>query len=52
MKYLPKEIKNGGYVINLDEFVDVDTHWISFFRKWNEIVYFDCFGVEYIPKEI
>ena len=28
---LPKEIKDGGYVINLDDFADVVTHWVSFF---------------------
>ena len=28
---LPKEIKNGVYVINLDEYADVGTHWIALF---------------------
>ena len=28
---LPKKIKDGGYVINLDEYVDVDTYWIALF---------------------
>ena len=49
---LPKKIKDGAYVINLDEYADVGTHWIALFCKKNEIVYFDSFGVEYIPKEI
>ena len=26
---LPKTIKNGAYVINLDEYADVGTHWIA-----------------------
>ena len=26
---LPKIIKNGAYVINLDEYTDVGTHWIA-----------------------
>ena len=30
---LPKTIKNGAYVINLDEFVYVGTHWIALFCK-------------------
>ena len=28
---LPKEIKDGVYVINLDEYPDVGTHWIALF---------------------
>ena len=42
----------GAYIINLDEYSDVGTHWIALFCKKNEIVYFDSFGVEYIPEEI
>ena len=28
---LPKTIKKGAYVINLDEYTDIDTHWIALF---------------------
>ena len=49
---LPKKIKDGAYVINLDEYVDVSTRWIALFCNRNEIVYFDSFGVEHIPEEI
>ena len=49
---MPKEIKDGGYVINLDEYVDVGTHWIALFCKSSKTVYFDSFGVEHIPEEI
>ena len=28
---LPKKIKDGAYVINLDENADVGTHWIALF---------------------
>ena len=49
---LPKKIKDGAYVINLDEYKDVGAHWIVLFCKKNEIVYFDSFGVEHIPEEI
>ena len=48
---LPKKIKDGAYVINLDKYVDVGTHWIALFCKRNEIVYFDAFGVEHVPEE-
>ena len=47
----PKKIKNGAYVINLDEYADVGSHWIALYVKDNEIVYFDSFGVEHVPKE-
>ena len=47
-----KKKKDGAWVINLDEYKDVGTHWINLFCKKNEIVYFESFGIEYIPKEI
>ena len=49
---LPKTIKNGAYVINLDKYVDVGTHWIPLFCRKTEIVYFDSFGIEHIPEQI
>ena len=49
---LPKTIKNGAYVINLDEYADVGTHWIAFYVKNNEVIYFDSFGIQHVPKEI
>ena len=45
-------IKNGAYVINLDEYADVGTHWITLYAKNNEVIYFDSFGVEHVPKEV
>ena len=49
---MPKKIKDGAYVINLDEYADVGTHWIVLFCNRSEIVYFDSFGVEHVPEEI
>ena len=49
---LPKKIKNGAYVTNLDEYADVSTHWIDLFCNRSEISYFDSFGVEHIPEKI
>ena len=48
---LPK-IKDGAYVINLDEYSDIGTHWVSLYVQNNNVTYFDSFGVEHIPKEI
>ena len=49
---LPKTIKKGAYVINLDEYENTGTHWIALFVKPKYRVYFDSFGIEHIPKEI
>ena len=48
---LPKKIKDGPYLINLDEYADVGIHWIALFCNRNEIVYFDSFGVKHVPEE-
>ena len=41
---LPKTIKKGAYVINLDEYENIGTHWIALFVKPKYTVYFDNFG--------
>ena len=49
---LPNSLKNGAYVINLDEYHDIGTHWIALYVNNKIAIYFDSFGVEHIPKEI
>ena len=49
---LPNKIKDGVYVIDLDEYSDIETHWVALHLKNDDITYFDSFGVEHIPKEI
>ena len=55
---LPNTTKNGAkrgeqaYVINLDEYHDIRTHWVALYVNNKTITYFDSFGVEHIPKEI
>ena len=49
---LPNKIKKGAYLINLDEYENIGTHWISLFVKANKVIYFDSFVIEHIPKEI
>ena len=49
--YLPK-IKDGTYVINLDECSDIGTYWVALYVHNDDVTYFDSFGVEHIPKEI
>ena len=50
---LPK-IKDGTFVINLDEYSDIGMHWVTLYvqNNKNSVIYFDYFGVEHIPKEI
>ena len=49
---LPKKIKDGAYVISLDEYANVRTHWIALICNRSEIVYFDSFGIEHVPEQI
>ena len=46
------EIKDGAYVINLDEYSDIGTHWIAFYVSTETVTYLDSFGVEHNPEEI
>ena len=43
-------MKDGAFAIN--EYADFGTHWIALYVKDNEIIYFDSFSVEHVPKEI
>ena len=49
---LPIPIKSGAYVINLDEYRNIGTHWVALYVNNKTITYFDSFGVEHIPREI
>ena len=46
------EINDAEYVINIDEYKSMGTHWKGFYVNDDNVTYFDSFGVEYIPKEI
>ena len=41
-----------AYVINLNEYSDIATHWVALYVHNNNVTYFHSFGVEHIPKEI
>ena len=47
---LSDKIKDGAYVINLDEYSDIGTHWIALSVNNNTATYFNSFGIEHIPK--
>ena len=40
-------------MINLDEYSEIGTHWVSLWaNNSNNVTYFNTFRVEHIPKEI
>ena len=45
------KIKDGVYLINLDEYSDIGTHWIALWVN-DDVTYCDSFDVKHIPKEI
>ena len=49
---LPNKIRNGAYVINIDEYSDIGTHWVALYVNNKSATYFDSFGAEHILKEI
>ena len=49
---MPERIKDGAYITNFDEYADLGTHWIALYCEQSEIIYFDSFGVEHVPKEV
>ena len=46
------KIKDGVYVINLDEYSDIGTRWIALYVNNKTVTYFDSFGIEHISEEI
>ena len=45
-------MKDGAYVINLEEYKSIGTHWIPLYVNGNNATYSKSFWVECIPKEI
>ena len=46
------KIRDGAYIINLDEYKSIRTCWTSLYVNAKNVTYSDSFGVEHIPKEI
>ena len=48
------KIKDGANIIKLDEYSDIGTHWVALYvqNNNNNVICFDSFGEEQIPKEI
>jgi hypothetical protein len=43
--YITADIKDGKYIVNLDNHNGPGTHWTAFIKKDNIIYYFDSFGL-------
>ena len=43
-------IKDRAYVINLDEYSNIWTHWVALYVYNDDVTYFDSLGVEHISK--
>ena len=46
------KVKDGTYIIYLDEYESIETHWIALHANAENVTYFDSFGVEHILEEI
>ena len=40
---LPDKIKDGEYVINVDEYSDIGTRWIALYLNTKTVTYFESF---------
>ena len=45
-------MKDEEYVVNINEYKLIETHWLASYTNANKVKYFDSFGAELIPKEI
>ena len=52
LEIIYKKIKDGAYIINFDEYPDIEPHWVALYAQNNNVTYFDSFAVEHIPKQI
>ena len=44
------KIKDEAYIINLDEYESIGTHWIALYINVKNVTYFESFGVEDYSK--
>ena len=46
------KIKDGVYIINLNEYEPIGTHWVALNMNAENVTCFDCFAAWHIPKSI
>ena len=47
-----EKIRDWAYVIKLDEYSDIGTHWVALYALNNNVNYFGSFAVEHIPHQM
>ena len=47
-----RRVKDGAYIINLDDKLSRGAHRVSLFIDRNTAAPFDSFGIKYIPQEV
>ena len=52
LEIIYQKIKDGAYIINLNEYSDIGTNWVALHVNNNDVNYFDIFGTEHIPEKI
>ena len=45
-----QNLKDESYIINLDGYESIETHWIALYVNAENVTCFDIFGVKHIPK--
>ena len=45
-------MKDATYIMDLYECKSIGTHWIALYVNDSNVIHFDSFQVEHIPKEI
>ena len=45
-----QKLKDGAYVVNLDEYSVIGTHWIALYIQNNDVTYFDSLRVEHSKR--
>ena len=46
------KLKDGAYIINLDEYSDIGIHWVALHVYNDNVTFSNSFGVEDVQKEI
>ena len=42
---LPNKIEDGAYIVNLDEYSDIGTHWVALYVNNKTVTYLGSFGI-------
>ena len=42
----------GVYIINLDAYKSLESHWMALYESYDNVTYFHSYGFQHISKEI